>query len=136
MTRQGRTLRVLVFGADRPGVTASLFAVIEEHGAAGAAIEVSDVEQIVLRGRLVLGVLLTAPPGWDDTLLRIAVTRLLRLDSPPRPADSADALALAICHVWRGGTLSNIAAAKARAAALAGRSPNGARAAGPGRGAA
>jgi crossover junction endodeoxyribonuclease RuvC len=29
------------------------------------------------------------------------VTRLLRLDAPPRPADAADALALAICHVWR-----------------------------------
>jgi crossover junction endodeoxyribonuclease RuvC len=31
------------------------------------------------------------------------VTRLLRMASPPRPADSADALALAICHLWRGG---------------------------------
>ena len=29
------------------------------------------------------------------------VTRLLRLDAPPRPADAADALALAICHLWR-----------------------------------
>ena len=31
------------------------------------------------------------------------VTRLLGLDSPPRPADAADALALAICHLWRPG---------------------------------
>ena len=31
------------------------------------------------------------------------VMRLLGLQSPPRPADAADALALAICHVWRGG---------------------------------
>ena len=30
------------------------------------------------------------------------VTRLLRLAEPPKPADAADALALAICHVWRG----------------------------------
>ena len=30
------------------------------------------------------------------------VMRLLRLADPPRPADSADALALAICHLWRG----------------------------------
>ncbi|OEU96702.1 crossover junction endodeoxyribonuclease RuvC [Streptomyces oceani] len=29
------------------------------------------------------------------------VTRLLRLQSPPKPADAADALALAICHIWR-----------------------------------
>jgi crossover junction endodeoxyribonuclease RuvC len=31
------------------------------------------------------------------------VTKLLRISDPPRPADAADALALAICHVWRGG---------------------------------
>ena len=30
------------------------------------------------------------------------VTKLLRISDPPRPADAADALALAICHVWRG----------------------------------
>ena len=31
------------------------------------------------------------------------VTKLLRISDPPRPPDAADALALAICHVWRGG---------------------------------
>ncbi len=30
------------------------------------------------------------------------VTRILRLDAPPKPADAADALALAITHIWRG----------------------------------
>ncbi|MEJ5915792.1 crossover junction endodeoxyribonuclease RuvC [Pseudokineococcus sp. 1T1Z-3] len=30
------------------------------------------------------------------------VTRILGLDDPPRPADAADALALALCHLWRG----------------------------------
>jgi crossover junction endodeoxyribonuclease RuvC len=39
------------------------------------------------------------------------VTRLLGLDAPPRPADAADALALAICHIWRGGTRARIDAA-------------------------
>jgi len=34
------------------------------------------------------------------------VTRLLRVTDPPRPADAADALALAICHIWRGGALA------------------------------
>lgn len=29
------------------------------------------------------------------------VARLLRLAEPPRPADAADALALALCHGWR-----------------------------------
>lgn len=33
------------------------------------------------------------------------VTRILRLDAPPKPADAADALALAITHAWRGGLL-------------------------------
>lgn len=33
------------------------------------------------------------------------VTRILRLDSPPRPADAADAIALAITHAWRGGLM-------------------------------
>ncbi|MEE6272179.1 crossover junction endodeoxyribonuclease RuvC [Georgenia wangjunii] len=31
------------------------------------------------------------------------VRRILRLSEAPRPADAADALALAVCHVWRGG---------------------------------
>jgi crossover junction endodeoxyribonuclease RuvC len=34
------------------------------------------------------------------------VTRLLQLPAAPRPADAADALALAICHAWRGGAAS------------------------------
>src|SRR5215472_9394330 len=41
------------------------------------------------------------------------VTRLLRLPDPPRPADSADALALAICHLWRGTAQSRLASAAA-----------------------
>jgi crossover junction endodeoxyribonuclease RuvC len=36
------------------------------------------------------------------------VTRILKLDEKPTPADAADALALAICHVWRGGVTSRL----------------------------
>ena len=32
------------------------------------------------------------------------VARVLGLTEIPRPADAADALALAICHAWRGGS--------------------------------
>jgi crossover junction endodeoxyribonuclease RuvC len=42
------------------------------------------------------------------------VTRLLRLAEAPRPADAADALALAICHVWRGGARDRLEAALLR----------------------
>jgi crossover junction endodeoxyribonuclease RuvC len=46
------------------------------------------------------------------------VTRLLRLPESPRPPDAADALALAICQLWRGTAerRRSAAAASARAA--------------------
>jgi crossover junction endodeoxyribonuclease RuvC len=47
----------------------------------------------------------------DKAQVTAMVMRLLRLTDPPRPADTADALALAICHLWRGGTQDRIAAA-------------------------
>jgi crossover junction endodeoxyribonuclease RuvC len=49
------------------------------------------------------------------------VRRILDLESTPRPADAADALALAICHVWRGGTTARLDAAVAAAAEQAAR---------------
>jgi len=49
------------------------------------------------------------------------VTRILRLDEVPKPADAADALALAICHVWRGGTTARLDAAMEAAAVQASR---------------
>ncbi len=50
----------------------------------------------------------------DKRQITAMVTRLLGLDEPPRPVDAADALALAICHIWRGGTRVRIAAADAK----------------------
>jgi crossover junction endodeoxyribonuclease RuvC len=55
----------------------------------------------------------------DKAQVTAMVTRLLRLDAPPRPADAADALALAICHVWRGGAQARLQAARAAARAAA-----------------
>ena len=49
------------------------------------------------------------------------VSRILRLEEAPRPADAADALALAICHVWRGGTTARLDAAMEAAAAQSAR---------------
>ncbi|MFJ2029689.1 crossover junction endodeoxyribonuclease RuvC [Streptosporangium sp. NPDC087985] len=50
----------------------------------------------------------------DKQQVGTMVTRLLRLDAMPKPADAADALALAICHVWRGGAQNRLAEALAR----------------------
>ncbi|WP_253796729.1 crossover junction endodeoxyribonuclease RuvC [Kitasatospora paracochleata] len=47
----------------------------------------------------------------DKAQVTAMVTRLLRLDAPPKPADAADALALAICHIWRGGATNRLEAA-------------------------
>ena len=38
----------------------------------------------------------------DKAQVTAMVTKLLRLTTPPKPADAADALALALCHAWRG----------------------------------
>jgi crossover junction endodeoxyribonuclease RuvC len=51
----------------------------------------------------------------DKDQVTAMVTRILRLAAPPRPADAADALALAICHIWRGTAQNRLAEAVARA---------------------
>jgi phosphoserine phosphatase len=54
-----QTLLITLTGKDRPGVTSAIFSALS-----GAGVEVIDIEQIVLRRRLVLGVLVTAPRDW------------------------------------------------------------------------
>jgi crossover junction endodeoxyribonuclease RuvC len=49
----------------------------------------------------------------DKAQVTAMVTRLLRLSEKPKPPDAADALALAICHVWRGGAQARLDAAVA-----------------------
>jgi crossover junction endodeoxyribonuclease RuvC len=39
----------------------------------------------------------------DKRQVQAMVARILRLEELPRPADAADALAIALCHAWRGG---------------------------------
>jgi crossover junction endodeoxyribonuclease RuvC len=51
----------------------------------------------------------------DKAQVGLMVARLLALTEAPRPADAADALALAICHLWRGDTTARLAAAAALA---------------------
>jgi crossover junction endodeoxyribonuclease RuvC len=39
----------------------------------------------------------------EKAQVALMVAKILGLDEIPKPADAADALALAICHAWRGG---------------------------------
>lgn len=50
----------------------------------------------------------------DKAQVGAMVTRLLRLDAVPKPADAADALALAICQLWRGAAHDRISQALAK----------------------
>ncbi|WP_201791401.1 crossover junction endodeoxyribonuclease RuvC [Aeromicrobium sp. PE09-221] len=49
----------------------------------------------------------------DKAQVTLMVSRLLRLAQAPKPADAADALALAICQIWRGAAHDRLAAAVA-----------------------
>ncbi len=63
------TLLVTLTGRDRPGVTSRLFSVLSAH-----ELSVLDVEQVVIRGHLVLGVLLSCDSAPDLTAIHREVT--------------------------------------------------------------
>jgi phosphoserine phosphatase len=65
------TLLVTLTGRDRPGVTSRLFTALSGHD-----MTVLDVEQVVIRGRLVLGVLLACSSSPDLTAIHQHVTAL------------------------------------------------------------
>ncbi|MEV1132834.1 crossover junction endodeoxyribonuclease RuvC [Rhodococcus coprophilus] len=58
----------------------------------------------------------TGNGGADKKQVTAMVTRILGLTQAPKPADAADALALAICHCWRAPMMARMAAAEAAAA--------------------
>ena len=61
MTPQRTTLLITLTGRDRPGVTSRLFGVLGQF-----PLTVVDIEQVVILGRLVLGVLASGPPATGD----------------------------------------------------------------------
>ena len=104
-----------ISGRDRPGVTAAFFAALAAHD-----VDVRDVEQVVIRDRLILAVLLDL--RGDPTALRGSVSQTaqaLGMDSevaiapPSRPArDTANASlhhVIVIGRPLRPGALSHIA---------------------------
>jgi phosphoserine phosphatase len=65
------TVLVTLTGRDRPGVTSRLFTALSAH-----ELTVLDVEQVVIRGRLILGVLLSGGEAPDLTAIHRQVTDL------------------------------------------------------------
>lgn len=110
-------------------IAAGLRAVIDEHGPSVVAVErvfAQHNRQTVMGTAQASGIALlvagerglaaathtptevkAAITGYgaaDKRQVQAMVARILRLDEPPKPADAADALALALCHAWRGGS--------------------------------
>ncbi len=97
MTSPQLTLLVTVTGRDRPGVTSRLFSVLAAHD-----LSVLDVEQVVIRGRLVLGVLLSCGDAPDLTAIHRQVTAIaadLGLDAEITAGSAEPALRRGSLHV-------------------------------------
>lgn len=58
---------------------------------------------------------LTGSGRADKAQVGTMVARVLKLTEPPKPADAADAVALAICHLWRGAATNRLVAATQQA---------------------
>jgi phosphoserine phosphatase len=71
MNGSQRTLLITLNGRDRPGVTSRLFGTL-----AGFPVTVADLEQVVIRGRLILGVLLSYDTATDIGQVLTAVERI------------------------------------------------------------
>ena len=117
------TLLATLTGADRPGLTAAVFAAL-----AGRGVEVLDVAQLVVRGHVTLALLTTA--GDDEAgasaALRAAAAELgLELELSPAPdPDGAPARAGSRVHVTLLGSPLRPEAVAAVAGAVAGSGAN------------
>jgi len=86
MSTRRTTLLITLTGPDRPGVTSRLFAVLAAH-----PLSVLDMEQVVIRGKLVLGVLLECEGPPDLTGIHAGTPRSPRaLVHRMRPRPAAD----------------------------------------------
>lgn len=95
--RNRSSLLITVTGRDQPGVTSALFEVLSRH-----KVELLNVEQVVIRGRLTLGVLVAASVGGAaGTQLRDEVTAAIHvvgLDVTIEPSDTLPVLRAPSTH--------------------------------------
>ncbi|WP_059021015.1 phosphoserine phosphatase SerB [Mycobacterium sp. M26] len=86
MTKHKVSVLITVTGVDQPGVTSALFEVLAQH-----EVELLNVEQVVIRGRLTLGVLVSGSPDVAaGEKLRSDVTEAIHrvgLDVSIEPSD-------------------------------------------------
>ena len=59
----------------------------------------------------------------DKKQVGAMIARILGLDAVPKPADAADALALAVCHAWRTGGVGGQAVTDASATSMSAPAP-------------
>ncbi|WP_026256251.1 phosphoserine phosphatase SerB [Mycobacterium sp. 155] len=71
-SRKHSSLLITVTGVDQPGITSALFEVLSRH-----RVELRNVEQVVIRGRLTLGVLVAAPAEVADGQLQADVEEVI-----------------------------------------------------------
>ena len=98
---------------------------LDEHAPDAVAVERVFARALVVAARRGLPIAMHTPSEVkaavtgsgraDKSQVTTMVTRILRLTQAPKPADAADALALAITHVWRGGAQNRLEAAVAAA---------------------
>jgi phosphoserine phosphatase len=97
MTAPNQTpILITVTGPDKPGVSSVLFAVLSRHG-----VHLLDVEQVVIRGRLVLGVLVNAhsdPEGLQEIVEQAMASVGMQVDVEIG-ADSQNQRQLTSTHV-------------------------------------
>jgi phosphoserine phosphatase len=122
MSTNPMTLLVTVTGRDRPGVTSRLFSVLAAH-----ELSVLDVEQVVIRGRLVLGVLLSCGDAPDLTAIHRQVTGVaadLGLEAEITAGSAEPALRRGSLHVTVLGSMLSPAAIAAIAGRIAANGAN------------
>ncbi len=79
MTSAGTSVLITVTGPDRPGVSSVLFAALTRHG-----VDLLDVEQVVIRGRLTLGALVVAhhdPEGLQEAVEQAMASISMQVDT-------------------------------------------------------
>ncbi len=85
----GTSVLITVTGPDRPGVSSVLFAALTRHG-----VDLLDVEQVVIRGRLTLGALVTAhhdPEGLQEAVEQSMASIAMQVHTSIEPDEDPEA---------------------------------------------